>query len=401
MREIPVRDPPAGEWPAGELESPGCCPVCGGSMRERLHDDARDRIFFCAPGRWTLWRCAECRSAYLDPRPAASAIGRAYRGYYTHEKVPSGSPGGPWCFLQQAVINDWLRAHYRVRRHPWLPLGRFLLVFLPRYHRSVGQWARHLPRPGPDSVCLDIGCGRGDFFEVAQACGWRVQGLEPDPVAAGIARGRGVRVHTGGLPATGLEPDAYEAVTLNHVLEHVHDPGRAVREVWRLLRPGGILWIATPNLGALGYRRFGVHWRGLEPPRHLVLFHPASLTDLLRRAGFDPVVGMPASLKPLRNFASSHRIASGQDPNDEAIPVPWRIRLAAFIAALGAWLRPAWGEELIFIAQKPRLDPNQKETGPGDIQAEGHEESRTQPGEEPDRVSCARTEPAEDETERD
>ncbi len=391
-----------GEWPASGVERLGNCPVCGGSRREMLHDDARDRVFFCAPGRWSLWRCLDCRSAYLDPRPTPSTIGLAYRGYYTHHPVPSGPTRGFLSPFRNAVLNDYLRAHYASRRRPWLPFGRLLLLPYPRDRRSVAQWVRHLPPPGPDSVCLDIGCGNGEFFEAAQACGWRIHGLEPDPVAAEIARGRGAVVHVGGLPDTGLGTNAYHAVTLNHVIEHVHDPRLAVEESWRLLRPGGTLWIATPNIQALGYRRFGVHWRGLEPPRHLVLFNPTSLTDLLHRAGFRPVVAMPASLKPFRNFAASHHMASGQDPNTPGNPVPWRIRLAALSAAVQAWLNPGLGEELIVVARKPRsLDADQTQAGPGNIQSKDREETRAQPGEEPDHPACPRSEPPEDQAESD
>ena len=393
MREIPVRDPPAGEWPAGELESPGGCPVCGGSMRERLHDDARDRIFFCAPGRWTLWRCAECRSAYLDPRPAASAIGRAYRGYYTHGgDMPDRPPTSVRNWLQAAVLNDYLRFRLGFRRSPRLPLGRFLLYGLgPTYARLAARWVRHLPFFGPDALSLDLGCGNGDFLEVARACGRRVEGLELDPDAAGVARRRGCVVHVGGLPATGLPTATYDAISLNHVIEHVHDPVSALREVRRILKPGGWVWIATPNIDALGYRRFGVHWFGLDPPRHLVLFNGPSLAQALARAGFGRVVTMPAQLRAFKVFRTSERVSRGWDPHEPGARMSWRIRLSVIWAALRTGFNPELTEELIVMAQRAA----------GTLEAEGHEESRTQPGEELDRVSCARTEPAEDETERD
>ena len=62
-------------------------------------------------------------------------------------------------------------------------------------------------------------------------------------------------------------------MTLNHVVEHLHDPAGVLRRIAAILRPGGTLWIATPNLHALGHRRYGPDWLALDPPRHLVLFH--------------------------------------------------------------------------------------------------------------------------------
>lgn len=79
--------PPAGDdWPLQDLEAVKACPVCGETGRRVLHADQTDRVYFCAPGRWTLYRCDRCASAYLDPRPNRQSIGRAYASYYTHEK---------------------------------------------------------------------------------------------------------------------------------------------------------------------------------------------------------------------------------------------------------------------------------------------------------------------------
>ena len=72
-------------WPDNELELLKYCPVCGSRERELLHTGLRDRVFGVAPGDWTLHRCLECQSAYLDPRPTLATIGQAYTNYYTHQ----------------------------------------------------------------------------------------------------------------------------------------------------------------------------------------------------------------------------------------------------------------------------------------------------------------------------
>ena len=122
-----------------------------------------------------------------------------------------------------------------------------------------------------------------------RALSWEVHGVEPDPAAAAAARVAGIDVVTGTLADASWPDASFDAVTMSSVLEHLHDPGVALGSAFRLLAPGGLLHLVTPNGDALGAERFGTHWRGLEAPRHLVLFNRRSLTKLLAGCGFaDP-----------------------------------------------------------------------------------------------------------------
>ncbi|MGZ8219401.1 hypothetical protein [Methylomagnum sp.] len=77
----PLASPPETDWPADGLETQADCPVCGSPDRELVHPELRDRIFFCATGRWRMHRC---RAGSLHPRPTPATIGMAYEAYYTH-----------------------------------------------------------------------------------------------------------------------------------------------------------------------------------------------------------------------------------------------------------------------------------------------------------------------------
>jgi SAM-dependent methyltransferase len=140
---------------------------------------------------------------------------------------------------------------------------------------------------------LDVGCGNGAFLSKMRALGWRVHGLEPDPAAAKAARASGIDVVAGTLADTAWPEGSFDAVTMSSVIEHLHDPGDSLSICRRLLAPGGSLHIMTPNADALGAARFGPHWRGLETPRHLVLFNPRALSLLLERCRFDGVTFHP------------------------------------------------------------------------------------------------------------
>ena len=133
---------------------------------------------------------------------------------------------------------------------------------------------------------LDIGCGDGSTLDALSQLGWQVEGVDFDPAAVDGAGRRGLRVQLGTLEAQHYPDGAFDAVTANHLIEHVRKPGAFLRECHRILRPGGTLVILTPNARGLGHRRFGRAWRGLEPPRHLQVFTAPALDRLAEQAGF-------------------------------------------------------------------------------------------------------------------
>lgn len=134
---------------------------------------------------------------------------------------------------------------------------------------------------------LDLGCWVG--FLVAEACdrGWRAIGVEPSDFASRHAREQlGVDVRTGGLLDAKLGERRFNAVVLGDVIEHLADPGDALRRVRELIAPGGVTWIALPDAGSRIARLLGAHWWSVIPT-HLQYFTRASLGVLLARHGFE------------------------------------------------------------------------------------------------------------------
>lgn len=83
--------------------------------------------------------------------------------------------------------------------------------------------------------------------------------------------------------------DNFDLVILRHVIEHVRDPRFVLDRVHQLLRPGGLVYVATPDERALAARVFGRYWHGYDPPRHVWVFRPAAVRRLLAEAEFDLV----------------------------------------------------------------------------------------------------------------
>lgn len=222
------------------------CPLCGGRSMGTLERSSEVRVE----------RCGQCDVAYVTPPPPVSELQEHYdEGYYA----------------------EWITSQARARRRLWR-------------QRLAMVWAQ---RTGGD--LLDVGCGDGSFLQMAQLAGFRCAGTELSAYAA-----RRVRQHYG-VPVTagplrsGNRPDgSFDVITMWHVLEHLIDPRGDLDEARRLLRPGGVLFVAVPNRSS---RLFNLVYRvmkGAEPPlytpqdKELHLFHftSKSLRRLLESCGF-------------------------------------------------------------------------------------------------------------------
>jgi SAM-dependent methyltransferase len=138
---------------------------------------------------------------------------------------------------------------------------------------------------------LDLGCGSGGFLrEMQRLSGWQVQGIEVNKDMATFARDRlGLEVREGTLEEARLSDSYFDVVTMWDVLEHLSDPLATLQEIHRILKPSGVLISSSPNAASIDAKVFGRYWIGLDFPRHLYVFSPSTLFDLLRQANLEPV----------------------------------------------------------------------------------------------------------------
>lgn len=347
----------AAQWPSEDMEALNACPVCGARQRKLLHDGLDDRVFACAPGQWQLHICAGCGCAYLDPRPSAGSIARAYHGYFTHE-FAGQKPAPNTNLLQRlrrALANGYRNHKYGTRFYPSSRLGAVMPWLLPHQCASVDYWMRHLPKQPPDCRLLDLGFGGGAFLSLIQDSGWRICGADPDPVVVEAAQAHGLEARLGGVEAYGDQPGSFDVIMLSHVIEHLHDPCATLRAIRALLKPCGLLWLDTPNLDGPGHRIFGRDWLGLDSPRHLVLFRRSGLHALLATQGFTDIVDLPDMNVLPGWYRSSLAIAHGTrdplHPGADPLPQAEATRLAALMHA--ARHDPDQRDNIALIARNP------------------------------------------------
>ena len=264
-----------------------------------------------------MFRCKACASAYLDPRPSIAAISMAYQNYITHDAVPCYASQQFLKKIQDRLANGYRNYRYGTRDYPANMIGILVAHLLPNKKATIDAGMRHLaPKKGRGRL-LDIGFGNGLFLSRTKAAGWNAVGVDTDLKVVERAEKDGLDVHAGGIES--IDPsEKFDVITMAHVIEHLHHPVEALRTCYQLLAPNGVLWIETPNITSLGHQLFGPDWRGIEPPRHLVLFNLNALSSALKDAGFNKIEIQP--YRPICDFifSSSLAIANGKDPYSQS-----------------------------------------------------------------------------------
>ena len=282
----------------------------------KLYDELSDQ-WFGTPGTWNLKRCTnpECGLVWLDPMPSKADIWKAYRSYFTHKDYspethrPETNPFDKLTLVLLKLVYKFIMrvSGFRTKEKMWRAKGD--TMFLGKSDTGLRL--------------LDVGCGKGDFIVRMRENGWKVEGLEVDADAVNYAQSNyGLTVHLGSLESFRFPDESFDVITLNHVIEHVHDPISLVRECLRILKSGGRLVLATPNMDSFAHQIFGRNWSHLDPPRHLMLFKMKTLSECVRRAGFDNISSwcvpgyaegaIPASIERVEKICGAKRSESSK-----------------------------------------------------------------------------------------
>lgn len=235
------------------------CPLCKRDDDEELfsRDDFRHV------------RCRGCGLVYVNPQPRDAEEFNAALFGKTHP-VWSGI-AEKYGAMSKAELQENLD---RLRHAPPRKYAREL-KFMDAY-RQIG-------------TMLDVGCADGRFLLAAEGQGWNVTGVEVTPESAALCRDVfGLDVRRGTLEEARFADGTFDVVRLNQVIEHVPAPMELLGEIHRVLRPGGLLSLATVNIGSLTYAFLGGRWSYLGGPNneHIVFFSRSTLDRILAKTGF-------------------------------------------------------------------------------------------------------------------
>jgi SAM-dependent methyltransferase len=276
------------------------CNLCGSASSHPLYV-SYDRLHGYE-GSYTAVRCAKCSLVYLDPRPTPRSLTLYYPEDYScfhhtrstdQQRKPANlsQPSPRWRISHPSFLN----LAYSARRHwfhyPPRPGERSFhtnpllapIVTLLSYPASRSL---DLLPYGETGRLLDVGCGAGHTLDRFKQEGWATSAVEINPEVAELVRQRGHQVFCGEIHDAHFPSGYFDAVIVEHTLEHVPDPAALLTEVRRILKPRGTVKIVVPNFGGVLARTFGRNWYMLDLPRHFYQFTLRTLRLFLQDSGF-------------------------------------------------------------------------------------------------------------------
>ncbi len=266
---------------------------------------------------FSIWQCGNCGLRFTQDVPDAGSIGRYYQSdnYISHSNTNKG------------LVN---RLYHLVRRQT-----------LSDKYRLIASAAR--TRQGK---LLDIGAGTGAFVGFMRERGWEVTGLEPDETARRVAlTDHGVELLDMDQLFS-LPPDSFDAITLWHVLEHVHDLHPYVERLKTLVRRNGRIFIAVPNYTSYDAEVYQAFWAAYDVPRHLYHFSPDAMESLLTQHGLQLQYSQPMWYDSIYISMLSEKYRGGGHGNNV------KAVLTGLISNMKAFIDKSRCSSLIYVISK-------------------------------------------------
>lgn len=230
------------------------CPVCG---QKNISFSLFAKDFTVTEESFELWKCRDCGVRFTQNIPDKTEIGKYYQSenYISHSDSAKG------------LINS---LYHKVRKRTLNQKKKLVTHFTGKHQGRI----------------LDVGAGTGAFLNTMQGAHWQIEGIEQDAFARNQSEQLyGIKTRMAD-DLFNLPGRSFDAITLWHVLEHVHDLHPYLSQFDNLLKKGGKLFIAVPNFTSFDADYYGSYWAAYDVPRHLYHFSPQAMKTLLRIHGF-------------------------------------------------------------------------------------------------------------------
>ncbi len=289
------------------------CPVCKStnitSVLQAKDNTVSNEIF-------TIWQCANCALRFTQDVPGNSEIAAYYNSsdYISHSNTSEGFTNK----LYHAVRSFTLRSKKN----------------LVEKYASVKK-----------GNLLDVGAGTGAFAATMQKAKWNVTALEPDATARTNAKNNFNIVLQPAEQLFTLKDESFNAITLWHVLEHVHDLHNYIDKFYSLLKKDSVLIIAVPNYTSYDANEYESAWAAYDVPRHLYHFSPQSMKLLLEKHNFRLAKYQPMWFDSYYISLLSEKYLTGKSN-------PLKAFISGSISNLKTIKNKQKGSSIIYIAQK-------------------------------------------------
>ena len=230
------------------------CPVCDAKA---IDDVLRVKDYTVSGEKFTIAECSSCRLRFTKDAPGAATIAPYYKSenYISHTDTAKG------------IVN---RVYHLVRKTTLVQKRKLI-------EKATAIKSGNI---------LDVGSGTGAFPNEMKKNGWKTTALEPEADARKLAWDLYNLELTDSTQLYQLPGDHFDAITLWHVLEHVHDVAGYVQQLKRVLKNDGRIFIAVPNYTSIDATIYKEYWAAYDVPRHLYHFSPKALNALVKQHGF-------------------------------------------------------------------------------------------------------------------
>ncbi|GAC1381475.1 MAG: methyltransferase domain-containing protein [Ginsengibacter sp.] len=211
-----------------------------------------------------IFECNNCSLRFTQNVEDENGIGKYYKSeeYISHSDTSKGFINFLYHFVRQITLKSKLSI-----------INKFS-------GRTSGQ-------------ILDIGAGTGAFLNVMKRAGWNIAGLEPDETARKNALKNYQLNLSGNEQLFAFQTQSFDAITMWHVLEHVHKLNEYISQAKNLLNENGVLVIAVPNYTSYDAEVYQQYWAAYDVPRHLYHFSPQSMKELLKKHDLKLIETLP------------------------------------------------------------------------------------------------------------
>jgi len=250
------------------------CPLCGSDQSQHAYT-TRD-ILYNKDTLYDYYNCNSCKAVFIAPMPSDEQIASFYPDeYMVYEEVIPKMVGD----MEMAVLK---------LKHGYKHLNPSFMSVLLAPLVSLFKYKLNMPFTENGKI-LDVGCGNGKYLSKMKSLGWQSSGVEFNDVAVKACQKNGLDVFQGELKNSPFKQAEMDLVTARHVIEHIPDVNGFFEDVNKVLKPGGLFHLRTPNSNALGRNYFSTNWYANDAPRHLILFSPENLTQRAEQHGFEKV----------------------------------------------------------------------------------------------------------------
>lgn len=229
------------------------CPCCGS---DDIHEKLSATDYTVSKEQFAIWHCNTCSARFTQNIPDQSLIGKYYQSenYISHTDTKKGLVNSLYHIVRKRTL-----------RHKEQLIKYFTAIL--------------------KGDLLDIGAGTGAFASHLKNAGWNVVGVEPDEATRRLA----FELHDISLQTAEdlfkFPPASFDAVTMWHVLEHVHALHEYLEQINIILKLTGKAFIAVPNYTSYDGELYKEYWAAYDVPRHLYHFSPRAMRLLIEKHG--------------------------------------------------------------------------------------------------------------------